>query len=165
MAEVLIRQACIAPLVHALTSNGRRRPIIRDMCTPGPELAIYNAELFREHMGTVGGGLYRASKEHRALLDVWYKERCKVFTSNVGNDRRGGYCIINGLLLGLHHVDPGKGDWLMRDAIKEGAETLVCYGTPKLLSFYNKHGFRAVKVESNRYDKTGPMIYHMTNRP
>lgn len=162
MAQVIIRQTTPDPLVHALVSNFRRRPLIREACSLGEELVLKISHAFHEWRAFVFEDTpVRHRPSHRELVREFYTEHCKVFTCNEGNDRKGGFAILRGELIGLHNVERGCGDWMMRRAIEEGAVRLQCFGTPKLLTFYNKHGFAAKRVEANRNGPEYPMVYTM----
>ncbi len=162
MAQVIIRQTTPDPLVHALVSNFRRRPLIREACSLGDELVLKISHAFHEFKQK------RAPLRDEPYGSMWrdvvrefYDNHCKVFTCNEGNDRKGGFAILHGELIGLHNVERGCGDWMMRRAIDEGAVRLQCIGTPELLMFYNKHGFAAKRVEANRNGPEYPMVYTM----
>lgn len=163
MAQIIIRQYTPDPLVHALVSNYRRRPIIREANSTADELVLVISDAFRVWKRDHKWQEQRAgSITHRQLVQEFYADHCKVFTCNEGNDRKGGFAILHGELLALHNVERGCGDWMMRRAIEEGARRLQCCGTPHLLSFYVKHGFNTVEVERDNRGGDHPLIYTMT---
>lgn len=160
MAQVLIRQYSMDPLIHAIASNPRRRPLIRDMLDDSGAIAIKIGNAFRERYPN-----HEAPGRHpggrRGREQQFYAKHCIVYTAQEGNDRRGGFAVLDGELIGLHHVDKGLGDWLMRAAVDAGARKLCCLGTPHLLSLYTRHGFTTVRVERNTDDPKGPECHFM----
>lgn len=155
MAQVLIRHYSMDPLVHALASNTRHRPLIRDMLDDSGELAIKIGSACRDHRKCLAGVPQREADR------VFFDRQCIVYTANEGNQKRGGFAVLRGELVGLHHIDKGKGDWLMRAAIEAGARKLCCLGTPYLLNFYSSHGFNTVRVERNTDGPNGPDCHYM----
>lgn len=157
MAQVLIRQYSMDPLVHALASNPRRRPLIREGCASGGEVGCKISEVWHCWRRA---GQFGHVPDRRAQEREFYASQCIVYTAQEGNDRRGGFAVLQGELIGLHHVDKGHGDWLMRAAVDAGAWRLNCFADPHLLSLYNRHGFNTVQVERNT-NPTGPDVHYM----
>lgn len=62
----------------------------------------------------------------------------------------GGYIVLAGELLALHSVVRGQGDWLLGNAIGDGAVSLCTHAVPHLLALYSGRGFREVKREPDR---------------
>lgn len=164
MAQLLIRHYSPDPLYHAAFANMRRRPLIRDGITDPGKWVAETSETFRRSFVLpeyVKPGSLEARSLHRQALLSWYEKHCKIFTSNEGNDRRGGFAILHGELQLLHHVDPGKGDWLVRQAVAEGAMSLNCFEVPHLLELYKRNGFVTAAVLNNTDNPNGPRVHYM----
>lgn len=77
-----------------------------------------------------------------------------------GNDKRGGFLVLDGELQGLHSIDKGNGDWLLHAAVEYGADRLDTYDIPHLVDLYYRHGFREVLREPN-LNGVGPDVIWM----
>lgn len=71
----------------------------------------------------------------------------------------GGYLVLDGELLGLFCTVRGKGDWLMRHAVLDGANRLDCFAEPALLKLYHRHGFTIYRSEANWDPKGLPVVF------
>jgi hypothetical protein len=132
--------------------------LIREGCSDSGELAIQIGKAYREWSDSIGPVSSPQAKRGRER--IWYETQCIVYTAQEGNDRRGGFAVLQGELIGLHHVDKGLGDWLMRAAVDAGADCLNCFEHPHLLDLYTRHGFRTVSVVTNT-TKGGPAVHYM----
>lgn len=163
MAQVIIRQYSTDPLVHTVASNARRRPQIRDTLQDSGLWACDKAEQFRT-LTEPGLSIWQPhefSLHRRLALRRWYEEHCKIYTAQEGNDRRGGFAIVYGNLEQLHHVERGRGDWLVANAISLGAVTLNCLAVPHLLDLYHRNGFETIEVQDNTDDPNGLPVHYM----
>lgn len=78
-----------------------------------------------------------------------------------GNDKRGGFLVVDGELQGLHSIDKGNGDWLLRAAVEQyGANRLDTFDIPNLMALYTRHGFHEVLREPN-INGAGPDVIWM----
>lgn len=104
--------------------------------------------------------LERNLQRHREDLARFYENNCKVrLCYEDGGKAVGGYVVLNGELLGFHNIRHGVGDWMVRQAISDGAERLDVYaGHAERL--YHKWGFREVTREDNDV-KGGPDVVWM----
>lgn len=149
MPQVIL-QVPMEKFYYALNHNARRRPEIRASCTPAEEVAIITSQEFHrrnpQQLVISGRGNRRAWSERVA---AFYDKVCHVRVAVDGNDKRGGFIVMDGALIALHSIDKGNGDWLMREALSLGADKLDTYDIPYLLEFYKKHGFYEVLREPN----------------
>lgn len=60
----------------------------------------------------------------------------------------GGYAVISGELMGLWCNVPGSGDWLVRNAVRDGADRLDCFDG-YLTKLYGRAGFKVILREPN----------------
>ncbi|QQO90770.1 putative acetyltransferase [Pseudomonas phage Bertil] len=142
------------------------------------ELAQRNRELVREHTDTPADVALKVSKAfwgehtkpeqitrferdplgHKAKLDAFYQDRCIVNVVFDGNERTGGYIVLDGELLALHSQIKSRGNWLLDHAIKDGAKHLVCSDTAYLRSFYEGRGFIFSGWQSNWTEGQPPLL-------
>ena len=71
----------------------------------------------------------------------------------------GGYIVLDGELIGLFCTVRGKGDWMMRHAVLDGAYRLDCFAEPALLKLYHRHGFTIHRSEANWEPAGLPVVY------
>ncbi|ANH51118.1 hypothetical protein FDH02_gp42 [Pseudomonas phage VSW-3] len=135
---------------YALNHNARRRPEIRMGCTPAEELCIITSKEFhRRNPQTLAVTMSTTRKDWQKRVANFYDKVCHVRVAAEGNDKRGGFVVMDGELLTLHSIDKGNGDWLMREALSLGANRLDTFDIPYLIEFYQKHGFREILREKN----------------
>lgn len=115
----------------------RRGNLVRWHCMPPPELAI-------RLLGMSGG-----------RPDVPVIRLAKHDARTVG-----GYAIHRQELLALHNQHPGKGAWMLDDALEHGAIHLNCFDEPNLIRLYTSRGFREVRRELN-HCPGGPDVVYM----
>lgn len=81
----------------------------------------------------------------------------KVFLTE---DSLSGFAISpEGDLQSVFSLAKGRGEFLVREAVKQGAETLDCFDG-YLPSFYQKMGFVEIKREAN-WTEGGPDVVYM----
>lgn len=133
MSQVIVNVPPAA-FYFALNQNRRRRPMVGANCNTAEECMILMAKAFhaKEFFGSV---------THAERLSAFLAADCTFRCAVDGTDKRGGYMILSGNLIGLHHVDPGRGDWLLRDAIDHGARRLECFQEEHLVRLYERNGF------------------------
>lgn len=146
----IILQVPMEKYYYALNHNARRRPEICGSVTPAEELClIISREFHRRNPQTLLVTLSTRRNDWAKRVADFYTKVCHVRVAADGNDKRGGFVVMDGELMTLHSIDKGNGDWLMREALRLGANRLDTYDIPYLISFYQKHGFREVLREAN----------------
>jgi hypothetical protein len=169
---MIILSANINQFVNALSLNGRRTDIgeraalIRQNCAEIASIALKVAEEYkriypqREPTMYAGDVVAVRSKELAAAnLKRFYENNCTIRLCYEGAEQVGGYVVLSGELLGFHNIRKGAGEWMLRQAIKDGAERLDCFaGHAEAL--YHKWGFREVLREANRVTG-GPDVVFM----
>lgn len=142
---------------YAHNHNCRRRPLIREMTDTPEEVQLKLAAAASKHLHRLEG------KTPRQVYDAFYSSQfCSVRLAKEGNaPARGGFIVLLGELVALHHIDHGKGDWMMADAIHHGARTLTCFDIPHLLKLYERHGFRERPGRVDNTNPDGPAIVSM----
>lgn len=129
---------------YALNHNRRRREVVASGGSTAEEITLRVAQEFHRWKDKY------VSTPHKALLESFYSRYCHVRLAIApGNDARGGFIVLGGELMGLHSVDPGNGDWLMRAAIELGADRLDCFDVPHLVDLYQRHGFKEILREKH----------------
>lgn len=146
MEQVIIRCTESRQIYFALNHNRRRSGLVAEHCSTENEVVMKIAAEFRR--------IYPASttcdrQRHNILHAEYYKRHCHAFVMKEGQDTRGGFVVLSGELMGLHHLDPGHGDFLMHHALKAGADRLDCFDVPHLIALFTKHGFVEVLREAN----------------
>lgn len=160
MPQVIVRVA-MDQFYYALNYNARRRPEIAASCTRAEDICIMTSnEFHRRNPNKVVVGKATNRQEWAAKVENYYSKVCHVRVATEGNDKRGGFVVIDGELVGFHHVDKGKGDWLLAEAVSLGANRLDCFDIPHLLDLYYRHGFREVLREPN-HKKGAPDVVWM----
>lgn len=141
MSQVIVNVPPAA-FYFALNYNRRRRPLVGENCNTAEECMILMAKAFhaKEFFGSV---------THAERLRWFLEGDCKFRCAVDGADKRGGYMILSGNLIALHHVDHGHGDWLLRDAIDHGASRLECFQHSHLIDLYQRHGFQVTGRSAN----------------
>lgn len=135
---------------YALNHAARRRPEIATSCTRAEDLCIKTSgEFHRRNPQTLAVTLSTKPGDHKRKLENYYSKVCHVRLAMEGNDPRGGFIVLDGELLGLHSLDKGKGDWMMREAVSLGADRLDCFDIPHLIDLYQRHGFKEILREPN----------------
>lgn len=149
MPQVLVQVPSDA-FYYAFNHNARRRDQIRVSPTLAENVTIRCAQEFHR-MNPRHTGAPFDRKAHAAKLERFHKLHChiRLATDMDGSKKLGGFIVLNGELLGLHHIERGHGDWLMQHAVSLGADRLDCYDIPHLIELYKRHGFREVLREPN----------------
>jgi len=76
-------------------------------------------------------------------IDDYIKIRAKIWLSS---DGKSGFAITSdGELISVFSLVKGRGDEIVKQAIKMGAKRLDCLGD-KLKNLYERHGFKVVRV-------------------
>lgn len=153
MPQVILKVA-MDQFYYAINFNSRRRPDIGTSCARGEDICVRTSQEF--HRRNPQDSLLSKRERtvidhnvHQRKIDNFYDKVCHVRVVAEGNDKRGGFVVLDGELLGFHHVDKGKGDWMLREAVKLGADRLDCYDIPHLIDLYERHGFREILREPN----------------
>lgn len=137
---------------YSMNFNARRRPQIKTTCSAAEDIVLKVAQEFQREtamLPPVSRVSTGNSIAHKGRLLAFYKHRALIRVVVQGNDKRGGFVILNGELMGLHHVDAGKGEWLLQEAIRLGADRLDCFDIPHLMRLYMRYGFRELSREPN----------------
>lgn len=72
-----------------------------------------------------------------------------------------GFIVMpDGELTGLFSRIKGQGNDLVQIAVQNGASNLDCFDWPKLVSLYERHGFKIVNREGN-WNGVGPDVVYM----
>ncbi len=162
MSQVLVRADSTA-FYYALNHNRRRREVIASGCSTAEEISVEIAD-FQRRMHKPAN--FTSQKARTEALEACIVVRLAVAP---GQDKRGGYVLLpdafGGLLVGMHHVDPGHGDWMMRDALDHGATELYCWDIPALTEFYRRHGFGCADYHPNYAKLDGPGVCYMRKLP
>ena len=148
MPQVLV-QVTPDAFYYAFNHNARRRDQIRVSPILAENVTLRCAQEFHRRNPAKNPGVPHDRKAHQAKIDRFHRLHCHVRVATENNDHRGGFVVLSGELIGLHHVDPGHGDWLMQHAVALGADRLDCYDIPHLIELYKRHGFREVLREAN----------------
>lgn len=148
MPQVLVKVTPDA-FYYAFNHNARRRDQIHVSPILAENVTLRCAQEFHRRNPAKNPGVPHDRKAHQAKIDRFHSLHCHVRVATENNDHRGGFVVLSGELLGLHHVDPGHGDWLMQQAVSLGADRLDCYDIPHLIELYKRHGFREVLREPN----------------
>ena len=145
MPQVLVKVAPDA-FYYALVTNASRRPQIRAACADASGILIAcSSEFHRRNPKMVP----HERRVWQARIDEFHDKVCHIRLATDGNDKRGGFVVLDGELLGFHNVDCGRGDWMMRWAVALGANRLDCFDIPHLIDLYERHGFREILREPN----------------
>lgn len=99
----------------------------------------------------------RASPRHTHVerVQAWVDQHTHIYLAKApGQEVTGGFLILDGELMGFW--GPKIGEWLLRAAIKFGADRLDCFDG-WLTAYYTKWGFREILREPN-YFKGGRML-------
>lgn len=152
----IIVPVSINAFINALGVNRRISDKVRGGTSTADEVMLQVAQAYRPARSL---GFTRA--ESRARLEEFYSKRCHVRLCFSDNRAVGGFIVLDGELLALHNLEPGHGDWMMRDAVRCGAVKLSCWATTALLNLYVRHGFKAVGHEPHHTDPDHPGVAHM----
>lgn len=168
----IILSANIQQFENALSLNGRRDDIgeraaqIRGSCSLPTTITLRVAEAYKRiyperpvtlHAGEIVS--VRTRELAAANLKRFYANNCTIRLAYEGAQQVGGYVVLEGELLGFHNIRKGVGEWMLRQAIKDGANRLDCFaGHAERL--YHKHGFREVIRELNK-EAGGPDVVWM----
>lgn len=102
---------------------------------------------------------YKLLKDSQEILAMFLRETIQYRLIYDGAQAVGGYIVLDGELIGLFCTVRGKGDWIMRHAVNDGANRLDCFAEPALLKLYHRHGFTITRSVAN-YDPAGlPVVY------
>lgn len=162
MSQVIVK---VTPAVfyNAMNFNARRRSLIRDQCSSAEQVVLAISQRFGESRDKRVPPAQRTghgnSVEHRDALTKFYRERAIVRCAVEGNDQRGGYVVLDGELIGFHHIDREHGDWMMHHAVSDGAVRLNCFDEPHLIGLYGRFGFREVRREPNHTPDKPDVIF------
>lgn len=158
----IIVPVSINAFINALGVNRRISDKVREGTNTADEVMLQVAQSYDL---VAGGAEFRRAAlsrmENKMRLDNFYKYSCHVRLCFTDNRAVGGFIVLDGELLALHNLEPGHGDWMMRDAVRCGATKLSCWATPALLNLYVRHGFKAVGHESHHTDPDHPGVAHM----
>lgn len=149
MPQVLVKVTPDA-FYYAFNHNARRRDQIRVSPILSEQVTLRCAQEFhRLNPAKLGTPLDR--KAHQAKIDRFHDKHChiRLATDMDGGNKLGGFVVLSGELIGLHHIERGHGDWLMQEAVSLGADRLDCYDIPHLINLYERHGFREILREPN----------------
>lgn len=168
----IILSANIQQFENALSLNGRRDDIgeraaqIRGSCSLPTAITLRVAEAYKriypardlvQHQGEIITSHIKATAA--ANLKRFYANNCTIRLAYEGAQQVGGYVVLEGELLGFHNTRKGVGEWMLRQAIKDGANRLDCFaGHAERL--YHRHGFREVIRELNK-EPGGPDVVWM----
>jgi hypothetical protein len=168
----IILSADINKFQNALSLNGRRDDIgeraeqIRQSCMLPFELVGKVAKAYQRiyperEPAMYAGEIVQARSKELALANIkrFYQIHCTIRLAYEGADQVGGYVVLEGELLGFHNIRRGVGEWMLRQAIKDGANRLDCFAG-HAESLYHKWGFREVLREANR-TPGGPDVVFM----
>lgn len=150
MPQVLVKVTPDA-FYYAFNHNARRRDQIRVSPILSEQVTLRCAQEFHRLYPTVRGRPYDRLV-HKTRLESFHTKHChiRLATDMDGGNKLGGFVVLSGELIGLHHVERGHGDWLMQHAVHGyGADRLDCYDIPHLIELYKRHGFREVLREAN----------------
>ena len=107
-----------------------------------------------------GFGLYNSGKVARG---IFFTDKCKIRLMKEGQKINGGYCVLNGELIGFWCTIKGSGTWLLDQAISDGAKHLNCFDG-FLVDFYKARGFVEVERKLN-WTEGGPQVVYMEIKP
>jgi hypothetical protein len=119
----------------------------------GKSLQDHMAKLRERHVHTQN--MYNSGSVDR---NIFFTDNCKFRFMKEGNVTKGGYCVLNGELIGFWCNVKGSGTWLLDHAIKDGATHLNCFDG-YLVDFYKARGFVTTKYVSNWTDGEPDVVF------
>lgn len=146
MAQVLVKTEP-KDFYYALNHNAIRRWQVLQCCTAARNVVAAVAKEFWRRNPARDRML--GNEPHQSRLDRFYRLHCHIRVAKELNDSVGGFCVLDGELIGLHNIRPGTGDWMMREAVALGADRLDTFDVPHLINLYTRHGFVEVLREPN----------------
>lgn len=159
MPQVIVKAEADA-FHYALSTNAGRRWQIREGCSTAAQITLRCAQEFHRLMPPVAAIRPSGRSIYRERNAYFHKHYCHIRLCKDGERAEGGFVVLCGELMGLHNVQPGRGDWMMREAVSLGANRLDCFDIPHLRELYERHGFREILREKN-YTKGKPDIIWM----
>lgn len=87
------------------------------------------------------------------------RDQCRYYLVSDDSATVAGYAILNGELVAVHSLVKGLGDWLVRNAVADGAIYLDCF-EGHLSELYARHGFN-IHFRVPNYVQGGPDIVGM----
>lgn len=154
MTQVITKVA-IGAFINALNVHRRTSELVRYNTCPSDQIMLKVAQAFNEDFQP-GASL----EANRARIEKFYSERCHVRLCFDGAQSVGGYVVLDGELLAFHNLQRGKGDWMMLNAVADGATRLDCFAELVLVNLYQRHGFKMVRAVPNR-DPDGVTVIYM----
>lgn len=148
MAQVIVKAGPDA-FHYALETNKGRRAVVREGCSTKEEVTLRCAQEFHRLNSKSPSFRVRTRHQQNDLIEQFHKRHCHIRLCKEGDRADGGFIVLCGELIGMHNVKPGTGDWMMREAVRLGADRLDTYDVPHLIQLYTKHGFREVLREPN----------------
>ena len=103
------------------------------------------------------------SKKCAALFAFDSKVELKFFLVTKDNQVVGGFCVLDGELAALWCTERGRGEWLVWNAVQQGAVRLNCF-SGYLPELYKRCGFVVEHIERN-YECSGPDVFYMSRNP